>query len=345
MKLKEVKDKTDKLTFFLSYVETSKTRVLQLLRKEINKLDNIQNLKESNLGLLNAIEERWFVKKGITFFEKNPSNFKAVARNKVNSTIYFLVDPKKMDIYTKNMLKKMEEVILETVTPDDYIVTFGSNVNLMCQKLELNVIEHFDYSVYEDFENFSQRVSALIEIGIKNNLFNKAMLMIAQVSKESYNKIISRQILPFENFAVKSNSKSEKNIDEEDKKNNTFDINESLEGHKKVVSNINIGKAEWNPDIYVLHEQLTKTIIKQGIYETKVISDIEQYNLELHLLEEKKHKLTDQKANLILLYNKARKEESTLQSLLLYTAFKIRKDDEEEVHLFNINNINKGATK
>ncbi|MGL5617838.1 MAG: MMOB1630 family gliding motility ATPase complex subunit [Metamycoplasmataceae bacterium] len=341
MKLKEVKDKTDKLTFFLSYVETSKTRVLQLIRQEINKLDNIQNLKESNLSLLHAIEERWFVKKGITFFEKSSNNFKAIARNKVNATIYFLVDPKKMDIYTKNMLKKMEEVLVETVTPDDYIVTFGSNVNLMCQKLELNVIEHFDYSAYEDFEEFSQRVSALIEIGIKNNLFNKAMLMIAQVSKESHNKIISRQILPFENFAIKSNSNLEKSksIDEEDK-NNIFDINENLKGHKKIVFDINIGKAEWNPDIYVLHEQLTKTIIKQGIYETKVISDIEQYNLELHLLEEKKHKLTDQKAALILLYNKARKEESTLQSLLLYAAFKVRKE-EEDVPLFNI----KEATK
>ncbi|MGL5204927.1 MAG: MMOB1630 family gliding motility ATPase complex subunit [Metamycoplasmataceae bacterium] len=339
MKLKEVRDKTEKLSFFLSYIETSKTRVLQLLKQEINKLDNIQSLKESNLGLLNEIEERWFVKKGITFFDKNPSNFKAIARNKVNSTIYFLVDPKKMDIYTKNMLKKMEEILLEKVTPDDYIVTFGSNVNLMCQKLELNVIEHFEYSAYEDFEEFSQRISALIEIGIKNNLFNKAMLMIAQVSKESSDRIISKQILPFENFAIKSNSNSGKSLDEEDK-NNASDVNEYLEGHKQVVSNINIGKAEWNPDIYVLHEQLTKTIIKQGIYETKVISDIEQYNLELHLLEEKKHKLTDQKEALILLYNKARKEDLTLQSVLLYAAFKIR--EEEEIPLFN---INRGAAK
>ncbi|MGL6125284.1 MAG: MMOB1630 family gliding motility ATPase complex subunit [Metamycoplasmataceae bacterium] len=330
MKLKEAKDKTNKLSFFLVYVETSKTRVLQLLRQEINKLDNIQNLKESNLNLLNAIEERWFVKKGISFFEDSESDIEKNKKNRINSTIYFLVDPKKIDVYSLNMLKKMEENLAEIVTPNDYIITFGSHVNLMCQKLELNVIEHFDYSTFENLDEFSQKVSALIEIGLKNNLFSKAMLMIAQVSKTNVKRFVSQQILPFENIAIKANKLNvSKNNSEEDVNSSLRDSIEYLETHKRIVSNINIGKAEWNPDIYVLHEQLTKTIIKQGIYETKILSNIEQFNLELQLLEEKKNKLTEQKEALILLYNKARKEDSTMQSLLLYAAFKLRKEEEE----------------
>jgi hypothetical protein len=58
MKLKEVKDKSEKLSFFLNFVDISKIRVLQLLNQEINKLENIQNLKTVNLNLLNAVEER-----------------------------------------------------------------------------------------------------------------------------------------------------------------------------------------------------------------------------------------------------------------------------------------------
>jgi hypothetical protein len=78
-----------------------------------------------------------------------------------------------------------------------------------------------------------------------------------------------------------------------------------------------------------LYEQLTKTIIKQNIYETKILSNIEQYNLELQLLEEKKNKLTEQQFELRMLYNRTRKEESTMQSLLLYAAFKLRAEEEE----------------
>lgn len=330
MKLKEVKDKTEKLSFFLSYVDISKTRVLQLLRQEVNKLDNIQNLKESNLNLLNAIEERWFTKKGISFFERNQNieNIEKDKRIKNNSTIYFLVDPKKINVYSLNILKKMEETLSKIVTPNDYIITFGENVNVICQKLELNIIEHFDYSFFENLDEFSQKVSALIEIGLKNNLFSKAIMMVAQASKSHSEPIVTKQILPFEGIIVKAN-KSEKSIDEEDSDQSFRQISEYLINHKKIVSNINIGKAEWNPDIYVLHEQLTKTIIKQGIYETKVLSNIEQFNLELQLLEEKKNKLTEQKDELVILYNKARKEDSTMQSLLLYAAFKIRKDEDE----------------
>jgi hypothetical protein len=58
MKLKEVKDKSEKLSFFLNFVDISKIRVLQLLNQEVMKLENIQNLKTINLNLLNAVEER-----------------------------------------------------------------------------------------------------------------------------------------------------------------------------------------------------------------------------------------------------------------------------------------------
>lgn len=327
MKFNEVKDKSEKITFFLSYVEISKSRVLQLLKQEVNKLNNIQNLKESNLNLLKAIEERWFLKKGVTFFEGSKKDEKEI-KAKNDSTIYFLVDPKKIDIYSKNMLKKIEEILSENVTPNDYIITFGTHVNVICQKLALNVIEHFDYSTYENLDEFSQKVSALIEIGSKNKLFSKAIMMITQMSGSQSNPLISEQILPFKNILTKADNNKSSSNDEEDE-GTVREVNEQLVEHKKMVANINLGKTEWNPDIYMLYEQLTKTIIRQNIYETKIIGNIEQYNLELQLLEEKKNKLTEQQEELIMLYNKAKKEESTMQSLLLYAAFKVREEDEE----------------
>ncbi len=329
MKLKEVKDKSEKLSFFLNFVDISKIRVLQLLNQEINKLENIQNLKTVNLNLLNAVEERWFVKRGIMFFDRDE---KEVKKTKIDSTMYFLVDPKKLDVYSKNMLEKLEETLIKTVTPNDYIITFGSNVNMICQKLELNVIEHFEYSSFENLEELSQKVSALIEIGLKNNLFSKALMLITQASNLHSEPVVSKQILPFENILSNSNEKKQKartdNAEPLDE-TKTSSLHEYILNHKKIMSNINIDKAEWNPNIYVLYEQLTKTIIKQNIYETKILSNIEQYNLELQLLEEKKNKLTEQQFDLRMLYNRTRKEEATMQSLLLYAAFKLREEEEE----------------
>ena len=329
MKLKEVKDKSEKLTFFLNFVEISKIRVLQLLNQEVNKLENIQNLKTVNLNLLNAVEERWFVKRGIMFFDRDNEKIK---KTKIDSTMYFLVDPKKLDVYSKNMLDKLEETLVKVVTPNDYIITFGTNVNMICQKLELNVIEHFEYSLFEDLEGLSQKVSELVEIGIKNNLFSKALMLITQASNLHSEPVVSKQILPFENILSNSNDKKQKlrtSNDEPIDENQTKSIQEYILHHKKIMSNINIDKAEWNPNIYVLHEQLTKTIIRQNIYETKILSNIEQYNLELQLLEEKKNKLSEQQFDLKMLYNRTRKEESTMQSLLLYAAFKVREKEEE----------------
>ena len=317
MKLKEVKDKSEKLTFFLNFVEISKIRVLQLLNQEVSKLENIQNLKTVNLNLLNAVEERWFLKRGMMFFDRDNEK---IEKTKIDSTMYFLVDPKKLDIYSKNMLDKLEETLVKVVTPNDYIITFGNNVNKICQKLELNVIEHFEYSLFEDLEGLSQKVSELVEIGLKNNLFSRALMLITQASNLNSEPVVSKQILPFENILSNSNEKKQKlrtSNDEPVNEDQLKSVQEYILHHKKIMSSINIDKAEWNPNIYVLYEQLTKTIIRQNIYETKILSNIEQFNLELQLLEEKKNKLSEQQFDLKMLYNRTRKEESTMQSLLL----------------------------
>lgn len=322
MKLKEIKDKTESLSFFVNFVEISKIRVLQLLNNEVKKLNNIQGLKAANLNLLNAIEERWFTKRGISFFDRK------LKKEKETVNIYFIVDPKKIDAYSSNMLNKMEETLSETVTKNDFIVTFGIHVNTICQKLELNIIEHFDYSAFEDAEELSEKMSALIEIGIKNNLFNKVIMMIAQSSNSQSEPIIRKQILPFEPILTKSILENDLLDNGEQNKSKIENI-ENIENYKNVISNINIGKAEWNPDVFVFHEQFSKTIIKQSIHELKVISKVEQYNLELQLLEEKKNKLSEQQELMKMLYNRVRKEESTMQSLLLYSAFKLREEEEE----------------
>ena len=321
MKLKEISEKSEKLSFFVSFVDISKIRVLQLLNQEIKKIDNIQNFKISNSNLLNAIEERWFLKKGITLFEGKEK------KSENDSTIYFLVDPKTIDIYSLNMLKKLEESIVNKVTPDDYIVTFGANVNLICQKNELNVIEHFDYSSFESLEELSEQVGSLIEVGLKNNLFNRAIMMIAQSSNSHSEPFVVEQILPFKN--IKENKNVVKAEEQENEQKLAIEINNQIANHKKIISEINIGKAEWNPDIYMVYEQLSKTIIKQNIYETKILANIEQYHLELQLLEEKRNKLIEQRQDLVMLYNRTKKEDSTMQSLLLYTAFKLREEEEE----------------
>ncbi len=322
MQLKEISEKSEKLSFFISFVDISKIRILQLLNEETKKLENINKLKFANSNLLNAIEERWFVKKGMSLFDRGQK------KSQIDSTVYFLVDPKKIDIYSSNMLKKLEESLLSEITPNDYVVTFGSNVNIICQKNELNVIEHFDYSSFEELEELSEQVSSLIEVGLKNNLFNKAVMMVAQSSSSHSEPFVLQQILPLQNINEKQSAEFKSEEIKNDQKLATISNNQ-LFNHKKIVSEINIGKAQWNPDIYIVYEQLSKTIIKQSIYETKIIANIEQYYLELQLLEEKRNKLVEQRQDLVLLFNRTRKEESTMQSLLLYSSFKLREEEEE----------------
>ncbi len=332
MKLKEIKDKSESLSFFVNFVEISKIRVLQLLNLETKKLNNIQDLKAVNLNLLSAIDERWFIKRGMSFFE-NKKNSKS-EKNQKDICIYFLVDPQKIDVYSNNMLEKMEETLLKLVTKNDFVVTFGIHVNLICQKLELNVIEHFDYSSFEDANEFAEKVSSLIEIGVKNNLFNKAVILITQSSNSQSEPIITKQILPFENVVTKR--VLEEGLMEKEQFEHLKTNSEIVANYKHIVSNMNIGKTEWNPDVFVFHEQFTKTIIKQSVHEMKVTSKVRQYNLELQLLDEKKNKLSEQQETLKMSYHRVRKEESTMQSLLLYSAFKLRKKDEEEFPLVKI---------
>jgi F0F1-type ATP synthase gamma subunit len=178
------------------------------------------------------------------FFDRDE---KEVKKTKIESTMYFLVDPKKLDVYSQNMLDKLEETLIKTVTPNDYIITFGSNVNIICQKLELNVIEHFEYSSFENLEELSQKVSALIDIGLKNNLFSKALMLITQASNLHSEPVVSKQILPFESILASANNKKQKlrtdNKEPEDD-SKTRSVHEYIVNHKKIMTNINIDNAE-----------------------------------------------------------------------------------------------------
>ncbi|MGL4343534.1 MAG: MMOB1630 family gliding motility ATPase complex subunit [Metamycoplasmataceae bacterium] len=318
MNLKEVKEKKSSLSFFMSYIDISKISVLKKLNLENKKLENIRFLKTANILLINKINEKW----NYTISYQN-----ALKNNDSKSALYFLVDPQVIDKITSNMLKKLKELIANQVGPNDYVITFGRNVNLIAQELELNIIENYSFDTYENDEEFSELSSSLIDIGIKNNIFNEAHLLLSEVDLVNQT-ILKEKLFPFDKITI---SKEEETQYLEVAK---IEETNSMK-YVKIFNELNLDKAIWEPNIDFFIEHFARSTVKQTIQEMKVRARIEKLKIELQLLEEKKNKLNEEFDNLQKMWNRIRKEESTIQSLLLYSAFKLI-EEEEMVPLMKI---------
>ncbi|MGL5520409.1 MAG: MMOB1630 family gliding motility ATPase complex subunit [Metamycoplasmataceae bacterium] len=329
MNTKELKEKQNNLSFFLKYVDVSKIIVLKNINEENRKLKNIQYLKTTNFNFLKKANNKW---PDLNIFDK-------MKKGEQPKKLYFLIDPEKIDDISVIMLKKLQELISKNITKNDYVVTFGNHSNLMAQKLELNVIEKFPLEYYSNLDHFSDLTASIIDLGTKNNIFNQVEIILSNI-EFSQNELIKRVLFPLDHEKIDMVEFDEKKFEDEEM-TGSLDNNDVF-NFIKIYKNIDITKIIWEPNITFFVSQMKNIIIKQIINEAKTKAKIEQLRLEFKLLEEKKNKLLEKQELLIRNFNRIRKEESTIQSLLLHSAFKVS-EKEPMPPLMNIKD-NKGGS-
>lgn len=321
--MKFLKAKEKNLKFFESYLDISKLRILQVLNTEQKALDSLKLIKYSNSKLLEKINDNFF---------KNERTFIEVAdeTRKTKEEIYFLVDSKENDKYNEVAYKKLEEFLEAKVLRNDSVITIGNRVNLIAQKLELNIIQHFPYELYENQSEFINKVASLIEIGFKNGVFSDATLIIAQQNQDNKN-FVMKKLAPFEYEKINQEVFASKKLDDLESQSNLDE-----HGNKKVDSSVtyikylddlDVKQISFIPNINFFKYKLTKAIIKQSVVELKLIEKIQRLKLEIQLLDEKKSKIQDDLTVVQRLINRVRREKETESSIVLYSAFKVRKQD------------------
>lgn len=318
--MKFLKGKEKSLQFFENYLDISKLRILQILNEQQKILDNLKLIKYSNHVFLDQINQKFF-KGQKTFIEEDN-------KSKNKEEIYFLVDSKENDEYAEVIYKKLEEILEAKVKKTDSVVTIGNRVNLIAQKLELNIIQHFPYELYENHNEFINKVSTLVEIGFKNEVFTDATLIIAQLNTDNH-ELVTKKLAPFEKEEI------DKTILENYRNSSKNNSNESMMYASESMKNINVAYAShlhdidindisFIPNISFFKYKLIKAIIKQNIVEISLIEKIQRLKLEIQLLDEKRNKIHDELIVIQRLVNRVRREKETESSIVLYSAFKVR---------------------
>lgn len=317
--MKFLKEKQKNLQFFESYLDISKLRILQVLNEEQKALETLKMIKYSNSKLLESINANFF-KNEKTYIESGE-----VSSKKSREELYFLVDAKEEDEYAEVMYQKLEEILEAKIKKGDSVVTIGRRVNLIAQKLELNIIQHFSYELYENQSEFINKVATMIEVGFKNGIFTGSTLIIAQQNQDNRD-IVMKKLAPFEHEKIESDIFSD--VETVRLKTSTTDFesikqNSSVD-YAKFFNNLNIKKISWIPNITFFKFKLIKAIIKQNVVELRLIEKIQRLKLEIQLLDEKRNKLHDELVVIQRLVNRVRREKETESTIVLYSAFKVR---------------------
>lgn len=315
--MKYLKQRQKNLEFFETYLDISKLRVLQILNEKQKSLDTLKNIKRTNLELLDSINKNFF-KNEKTFVESNDKERKS------REELFFLVDAKENDEYAEVMYKKMEEFLEANVKEGDSVITFGTRVNLIAQKLELNIIQHFPYEVYLNQSEFINKLATLIETAFKNGIFTDSTLIVAQQNQDN-RKLVMKKLAPFESeqFESENEEVTENRLSGQ---TNEFDKNKqnSSVDYSKFFEKIDIKKISWIPNISFFKIKLLKAIIKQNVVELKLIEEIQRLKLEIQLLDEKKNNIDDELLIIQRNVNRVRREKETESAIVLYSAFKVR---------------------
>lgn len=321
---KFLKDKQKNLEFFESYLDISKLRILQVLNEEQKALDSLRLVKYSNTKLLDTINKNFF-KNEKTFIEERDVN------RKNKEELYFLVDAKENNQYSETIYKKLEETLEARIKNGDSVVTIGKRVHLIAQRLELNIIEHFPYDLYENESAFINKIATIIEVGFKNGVFTDSTLIIAQQNQEN-RELVMKKLAPFvdekisesEIFASETQTITFNN--QQATRTSDFSLirqNASID-YSKFCNNIDIKKLSWIPNITFFKFKLVKAIIKQSTVELRMIEKIQRLRLEIQLLDEKRNKIHDELIVVNRLANRLRREKETESTIVLYSAFKVR---------------------
>ena len=329
--MKYLKEKQKSLNFFLDYVDISKLRLLQILNEEQEALNGLRTIKTANLQFLHQINQNFF--KNDWTYEQERADVSAERITK----IYFLVDAKENDEYTEIIYKKLEEQLASELREQDIVITFGNRTNLICQRLEFNIIQHFPYDLYLDYNKFIDKVCTLIEVGLKNGVFNEAHLLVAQQNQDN-RRLVSKKLVPFDKAELQPRADN-KNVATGSQATATTAIaseavlalmQNAHEDYLSFFETLNIRRINWFPNVRFFKFKFIKSIIKQNIVELRMIEKIQRIKLEIQLLDEKRNKLLDEASLVTRWLNRVRKEKSTEATIILHSAFKLKAAEDQE---------------
>lgn len=326
--MKYLKEKQKNLNFFSQYLDISKLRLLQLLNEEQEALNVLNSIKFSHVQFLNKMNNLFFKneERAISKLTENENTWKTKPENK----IYFLVDSKEHDMYSDVIYKKLEEILANKVRKNDVIVTCGTRVNLIAQKLELNIIQHFSYDVYLNQDDFIDKVANIIEVGLKNKIFSEARLVIAQHNKDN-KEIINKKLVPFETNNQDLKILNDNLLINSSKNPNNANFNQnSNEGYTNFFNSLDFKSIHWFPNIVFFKYKFIKSIIKQNIVELTIVEKIQRLKMEIYLLDEKKNKLNEELVVVSRWINRVRKEKATEATIILHSAFKLKLHSEDK---------------
>ena len=324
--MKYLKEKQKSLKFFLDYVDISKLRLLQILNEEQEALNVLRIIRSTNAQFLDRMNKNFF---------KGESTYEEEKEEVINKTtkILFLVDAKDNDEYTEFVYKKLEEQLASKVNHNDLIVTFGNRVNLIAQKLELHIIQHFAYDIYLDYNQFIEKITTLIEVGLKNRVFVEAQLIVAQQNQDN-REIISKKLIPFQKMETVDKSDLPESSEEHTGATGTYTreylqtmMQNANEDYLEFFHDVDIHQINWYPNVRFFKFKFIKSIIKQNIVELRMIEKIQRIKMEIQLLDEKRNKLMDEASLVTRWLNRFRKEKSTEATIVLYAAFKLKANE------------------
>lgn len=325
--MKYLKEKQKSLRFFLDYVDISKLRLLQLLNEEQEALAILKMIRAINSQFLERINTSFF--KGEATYEEGVI---APINPKVNK-LFFLVDAKDNDEYTEFIYKKLEEQLAGQITSNDVVITVGPRVNLICQRLELRIIQHFDYDLYLDPNKFIEKITTLIEVGLKNGVFDDVQLIVAQQNQDS-RTIVAKKLFPFQRLDAEEETSSSgapaapPPPTAAAAPSGTAALAALMQSAERDYSaffhDLDLRKINWFPNVRFFKYKFIKSIIKQNIVEITMIEKIQRLKLEIQLLDEKRNKLLDEAALVNRLLNRVRREKQTEATILLHAAFKLK---------------------
>ncbi|OYD26985.1 hypothetical protein EI74_0367 [Mycoplasma testudineum] len=331
MKKSELKERKHSLEFFYGHIEISKLSLLQKLNQENSNKRALMKIKSTNEKLIKTVGKKW-LNRYIDYY---------VADKKLPK-FYILVEPSSGDKIAEIGMKRLEEFVKNEIVSDSFVVTVGQRTSEMVSKYNLRVVENFETNdLDKDTSKFSEKISSLIEVGINNNVFGYVEIIVAEINSRT-KELVRQKLFPFGEAGDLDKATKDLNqkVDQDGINVEPEIENESLEIKKareyiEIMEAIDLTKNKWSPDIANFYALFAKSMMKSSIYELQIIRRIESLTLELALLNDKQNKIEEQLSDVTKAFNRIRKEETTLQGLILHAAFENRKKkkaDDESIY-------------
>lgn len=292
---KSLKERLNTLDLFIRYIDITKIKLQQQLSRIQAQLNQLEVLENANFNdiIKQFKTNTWQLKK--TKLE--------VQKPKV---LYILVDGLIDDHYHRYLYQKMEEDLAKADRQQIAVITFGYNVNRLAARLELKVVKHYDYQIYQDIISFQELVANLCEITIKNHQADVIRLIICQQDYEHKN-FVNMQLFPF----IPTANRPHQGL-----------ISKATSDYLHFIQNFPYQKANYYANVQEFILRTHKLITKEQIGQLNLKEAIARIKIKIQQLDDKLNELNDEQQQVHIMLNRVRQEKATAANLILYAAFK-----------------------